>query len=103
MFRYWITGTASAALLACSSLSANAAPAVGMTLIRPAAEQTSTVDQIAYRNCRWRDGVRYCGQRGSRAYLYEYERPRPEAFETGSTAWWRAMDYEGRGGHGRTR
>lgn len=63
MLRCWIMGTASAALFACSSLSVSAAPAGGMALIRPAVEQTSTVDQVAYRHCWWRDGVRYCGRR----------------------------------------
>jgi hypothetical protein len=100
MLKTWITaGTASLALLIAAPIVASAAPAAGATTAMKAAlPQTSAVESVANRRCWWQDGVRRC----SRAVEFEYGRPRPEVFPTGSTAWWRAMDYEGRGGHGRS-
>ena len=108
MLRYWLMGAASSALLGAASLNANAAPASAASDMRSAVQQTSQVEKAAYRRCRWRNGVRRCAwvQTDPDAYedgYYYYGRPRPEAYPTGSTAWWRAMDYEGRGGHGRSR
>jgi len=100
MRKYWIMAAASAALLGGTTASVNAAPASSTALMKRTVQQASVVDQVAYR-CWWQDGERFCGRRGPRGYGYDYGRPRPEAFPTGSTAWWRAMDYEGRGGHGR--
>lgn len=103
MQRYWLMGAASAAFLCGASLSVSAAPAGGATAMRSTLQQSSVVEKAADRRCWWRDGVRHCSRRGARVYGYYYGRPRPEAFPTGSTAWWRAMDLEGRGGHGRGR
>lgn len=110
MRKYWMLGTATAALLCGIPAVASAGPfsnAPGVRLSEPGA---SAVEKAA-RRCWWRDGQRYCGRvgRGSRVrgygygygYGYYYGKPRPEELPTGSTAWWRAMDEEGRGGHGR--
>lgn len=66
------------------------------------ANESSLVQKVDYQHCSWRRGERRCFwvRSGPRVYGY-YGRPRPEAFRTGSTRWWREMDYEGRGGHGR--
>lgn len=100
---YWIIGAAGSALVGVAS--AQAAPVGNAAGMRTATPAASVVEKAAYRNCRWRNGARHCHRRGDgpRVYGYSYGRPRPEAFPTGSAAWWRAMDYEGRGGHGRTR
>ena len=107
MLRYWIIGAASSVLLGAASVAASAAPASNAADIRSANQQISAVEKAADRRCWWRNGVRRCAWNRSRprvyGYGYYYGRPRPEAFPTGSTAWWRAMDYEGRGGHGRSR
>ena len=107
MRRYWMAGLASAALLAVASLPAQAAPANGALGLR-SSNGSSLVEKAAYRRCWWRGGRRHCGWvegRRPRVYGYGtyYGRPRPEAFPTGSTAWWRSMYYVGRGGHGRSR
>lgn len=99
MHTYWMMAVASAAVLGSTTVSVNAAPANGMVM-KPNVQAASVVDQVAYR-CWWRDGERFCGRRVERGYGYDYGRPRPEALPFGSTAWWRAMDYEGRGGHSR--
>lgn len=99
MRTYWMLAAATAALLGCTAAPGSAAPA-GMAHLNGTVEQASMVNQIAYR-CWWRDGERFCGRRAPLRYGYDYGRPRPEEFPTGSTAWWRAMDYEGRGGQGR--
>jgi hypothetical protein len=106
MLRYWTMGAASIAFLGVASIAATAAPATSGSHLRAMAQQNSVVDQVAYRQCCWRKGVKRCGwvdEPGVERYGYYYGRPRPEAFPTGSTAWWRAMDSEGRGGHGRSR
>ena len=66
-------------------------------------EGDSLAQKVDYRRCSWRGGERRCAwvRSGPRVYGYNYGRPRAEAYRTGSTSWWRAMDYEGRGGHGR--
>lgn len=104
MHKYWIMGAAGCALLGVASLPASAAPAsniAGMMASTP--EDSAGVTKAAYRSCWWHHGVRHCGWRRGEPYGYYYGRPRAEEFPTGSSAWWRAMDYEGRGGHGRTR
>jgi hypothetical protein len=102
----WIAGAAGSVLLCLASATAQAGPTGNASAVRVAANEASIVDKVASR-CWWRGGRRYCARwRGPPrvyGYGYYYGRPRPEAFPTGSSAWWRAMDYEGRGGHGRTR
>lgn len=100
MRKYWMMAAASAALLGGTTVLVNAAPANNTALMKPTVQVAPVVDQIAYR-CWWRDGERFCSRRAERGYGHDYGRPRPEAFPFGSTAWWRAMDYEGRGGHSR--
>jgi hypothetical protein len=96
-------------MLGATSIVANAAPAGSVISAKPGLENTSVVEKVAYRRCWWRDGARHCRwvHDGRRVYGHGYGlyfgRPSPEAFPPGSSAWWRAMDYEGRGGHGRTR
>lgn len=108
MLRYWIMGGMASALLATASLTAQAAPLGNAGEIRATVQETSAVQTIAARRCWWRNGERHCSRaRHARpreyGYYYPYYgRPRPEEFRTGSTAWWRSMDEEGRGGHGRT-
>ena len=99
MRRYWMIAAATAALLGGTTVPGSAAPA-GMAQMKSTVQQASVVDQIAYR-CWWQDGERLCSRRSTRGYGYDYGRPRPEELSTGSTAWWRAMDSEGRGGHSR--
>lgn len=106
MLKYWMAGMAGAAVLAAAPLAAQAAPASNAFGLRSG--DASMFEKAAYRRCWWRDGRRHCRrvevERRPRVYGYRYYygRPRPEDFPTGSTEWWRAMDYEGRGGHGRT-
>lgn len=99
MRTYWMMALATAALLGGTTVPVSAAP-TGMAQMKGTVQQAAVVDRIAYR-CWWRDGERLCVRRAPRGYGYDYGRPRPEEFSTGSTAWWRAMDYEGRGGQGR--
>ena len=106
MFRYWIIGGAASALFCIASATAQAAPVSNAGEIKAAAQETSAVEQVA-RRCWWKNGERRCSGRTYRPRVYGYGypyygRPRPEEFPTGSTAWWRAMDEEGRGGHGMT-
>lgn len=99
MRTYWMMAVATAALLGGTTVPGSAAPA-GMAQMKSTVQQASVVDQVAYR-CWWRDGERFCVRRATRGYGYDYGRARPEELSTGSTAWWRAMDHEGRGGHSR--
>lgn len=103
MLRHWIMGGATSALL---TIAAQAAPLGNAGEIRATAQETSAVETVAARRCWWRNGERHCSRGRNirpRTYGYSpyYGRARPEDFRTGSTEWWRAMDEEGRGGHGR--
>ena len=101
MFRHWIIGGAGTVMLCAGAVAAQAAPFANAE-IQADARETSAVNQIV-RRCVWRNGERYCARARSaqpRVYGYYYGRPQPEEFRTGSQAWWRAMDEEGRGGHG---
>jgi hypothetical protein len=105
MLRSWIMGGTASALLSIATIAAaHAAPLGSAGEIRAAVQETSAVEKIAARRCWWRNGERHCSRARHvrpREYYPYYGRPRPEEFRTGSTAWWRAMDEEGRGGHGR--
>jgi hypothetical protein len=105
MLRYWIIGSAGAVTLCAAPIAVQAAPLGDLT--RPTALETSALEKVASRRCWWRNGERHCRQarhRQPRAYSNQdypaYGRPRPEDLPTGSSAWWRAMDYERRGGFG---
>jgi hypothetical protein len=100
----WRAGAAGAALLVAmwSAAGANPIGAVGADALaedRPA----QLVQQVAVRYCWRRNGVRRCRWSGPRVYGYyggdyRYGNPRPEAYRTGSAAWWRAMERWGRTG-----
>ena len=105
MFKYLFIGGAGAAMFCAASIPAQAAPLGDIGEIRAATRQTSVVETIANRRCWWKNGERHCSRAGYRQpRLYGnqdysgYEQPRSEDLPTGSTAWWRAMDYERRGG-----
>src|SRR5262245_2260863 len=104
MIRYWMSVAAGAGMLCVASFVAHAAPLSNAKVIGG----PSAVEKVAYRRCWWRHGARHCRWVADR-HVYGHGdglylgRPSPEEFPTGSNAWWRAMDYEGRGGHGRTR
>ena len=103
MRKEWLVAAASAAALSMFTAAGAAAPAGSATLMRTDAA-TSIAEKVA-RRCWWRNGERRCATVGRRArrdrdYGVYYGRARPEEFRTGSTPWWRAMDEEGRGGHG---
>jgi hypothetical protein len=106
MLKYWIMGGTASALLTIAPLASQAAPLGNAGDIRATGQETSAVETVAARRCWWRNGERHCSRaRYVRPHGYgyypSYGRPRPEEFRTGSTAWWRSMDEEGRGGHGR--
>jgi hypothetical protein len=114
----WRAGAAGAAVLvvmlptAAGATPIGAAGAGAMAGDRPA----QVVEQAAAR-CWWRNGVRRCrwsgggprvyGYYSPRVYgyygKYEYDppygNPRPEAYRTGTAAWWRAMERWGRTGN----
>ena len=105
MLRSWIIGGTASALLSIATVAAaHAAPLGNAAEIRATVQETSAVEKIAARRCSWRNGERHCSRARyvrPREYYPYYGRPQPEEFRTGSTACWRAMDEEGRGGHGR--
>ena len=106
----WRAGAARAALLvvmlptAAGATPIGAAGAGAVAGDRPA----PVVEQVAVR-CRWRNGVRRCRWSGGGPRVYGYYRkyeydppfgnPRPEAYRTGTAAWWRAMERWGRTGN----
>lgn len=91
------------------ALPAAAAPAVAPTSL---VQGESLAQPVA---CWWRSGIRHCNGRhaGNRyygygpsygyrpSYGYSSRERSPESLPFGSTAWWRAMDREGRGGYRR--
>jgi hypothetical protein len=100
-----LRGAACAALLLIAPAAAYAAPAG--TVTRALADQArvdASIDLVAYRHCSWRNGVRHCRRIAARprvqepgtGYGYAYGTPRAEFYPTGSTAWWHAMEREGR-------
>ena len=86
--------------LAGASVAVQAAP---LSVPASSTDDSSIVQKVDYRRCSWRGGERRCVwvRSGPRVYGYYHGHPGPEAFRTGSTRWWREMDYEGRGGFGR--
>jgi hypothetical protein len=91
--KYWLAGVAALAFFGISA-GAQAGPLGSSTGdLQTAANQLSNTQEVAYRRCRWRNGVRRCRWvDGPRIYGY------PEAYPTGSTRWWQEMDRGGRGG-----
>lgn len=104
MFKYWMIGATSAALLGGASVAASAAPASNAAGLKSTHQPSSAVEQVADRRCWWRNGVRRCSSYRSRPRVYGYRyyggHVRPEDLPTGSTAWWRSMDFYDRGGFG---
>jgi hypothetical protein len=112
MLKYWMIGAVGAVLLGSASVAAIAAPASNSAGLRTH-QDTSAVEKAA-RRCWWSNGVRRCTSRRSGARVYGYRSEGdgyqnyggadgyalPEELPTGSTAWWRSMDYYDRGGFG---
>ena len=107
MFRQWIIGGAGTVMLCAGAVAAQAAPLIDASELIAAARGMPAVEQVATR-CWWRNGERHCSRaRNGRPRVYGnyqdytgYGQARPEDLPIGSTAWWRAMDYERRGGFG---
>ena len=117
MRKQWKMAAAGATMLCAMAAGANAGVATNAASLVEAAQQGSAVEKAADRRCWWRNGRRRCATvraPGPRVYRYGYNSgfdygpgygdysagARPEDFPTGSTAWWRAMDAEDRGGFG---
>jgi hypothetical protein len=86
-----------------------AAPLGVPTVDHAATSRSIVIEASTYRRCWWQDGRRQCRMverrpRGDArdGYGITFGQPRPEDLPTGSPAWWRRMDEEGRGGHGDT-
>jgi hypothetical protein len=101
----WHAGAAGVAVLVVMLPTAAGATPIGATGASALAgdRPVQAVEQVAERYCRWRNGVRHCRWSGPRVYGYydrdyRYGNPRPEAYPTGSAAWWRAMERYGRTG-----
>ena len=107
----WRAGAAGATLLlvmlptAAGATPIGAAGAGAVAGDRPA----GVVEQVAVQ-CRWRNGVQRCRWSGGapRVYGYYYRKyeydpptgnPPPEAYRTGTAAWWQAMERWGRTGN----
>jgi hypothetical protein len=102
--KYWLAGVAALAFFGISA-GAQAGPLGSSTGdLQTAAERLTNTHEVAYRRCWWRNGIRRCRwYDGDRVYGYRYYPRGPDAYPTGSTAWWREMDRENRGGHGSRR
>jgi hypothetical protein len=108
MLKYWMIGVAGAAILGAAPVPASAAPASNAAGLRTH-QDTSAVEQAARRN-----GVRRSTSRRAGTHVYGYRNygdgyrnyggsdgyAYPEDLPTGSTAWWRSMDFYDRGGFG---
>ncbi len=112
MLRYWMIAIAGTAMLGAASLNVSAAPASNAADLRAAHQRLSPVGQVA-RRCWWRNGERRCASLRSGTRVYGYRNygdgyrynggdgyAYPEELPTGSTAWWRSMDFYDRGGFG---
>ena len=83
---------AGAALLSLQAVAVQAAPVAALAGGLPAEARTGSFVQKTVFHC-----VTY---RGKRRCRWVQGLPRPEAYPTGSTAWWRAMEDWGRTGGG---
>ena len=87
-------------MLAGGSVAAQPSMGGAANVLGSAARVQSDVEQVAYRRCWWRHGVRHCRHYGG-GRTYGYSGPHlPEAYRTGSTRWWQEMDRQDRGGRG---
>ena len=112
MLKYWMAGAIGAVLLGAASVAASAAPASNAAGLRTH-KDTSAVEKAA-RRCRWDNGVRRCTSRRGDTRVHGYRNnggghrnyggsdgyALPENLPTGSTDWWRSMDFYDRGGFG---
>ena len=80
----------------CRSTCATAAP-IGNT--SAAHDRTASAVEPVARRCWWNNGVRLPVLRRTWVRIWRGN-PRPEELRTGSTAWWRSMDFYDRGGFG---
>ena len=105
--KYLRGGAAGAALFFILPAAAYAAPVGGVAKdLADPVRAGATIEKVAYGHCSWRQGVRYCRRSAERprvreygsGYGYDYGAPRAEFYPTGSTAWWQAMEREGRTG-----
>ena len=112
MLKYWMIGVAGTAILGAASVNVSAAPVSNAADLRTAHQGLSPVEQVA-RRCWWRNGERRCTSRRSSTRVYGYRNygdgyryngsdgyALPEDLPTGSTDWWRSMDFYDRGGFG---
>jgi hypothetical protein len=111
MLKYWMIGAVGGVLLGTGPTVATAAPASNATGLT---HQDSSAVEKAARRCWWSNGVRRCTSRRGSARVHgyrSYDGPYrnyggsagyaiPEDLPTGSTDWWRSMDYYDRGGFG---
>ena len=105
--KYQCSGLAGVALLFILPAAAFAAPVGGVAKDWVGSVRADApIEKVAHGHCWWRQGVRYCRRSAERArirqygsgYGYDYGAPRAEFYPTGSTAWWQAMEREGRTG-----
>src|SRR5262245_63603075 len=104
-----LIGVCGAASLGLGALGAQAAPtALGMMRTMAAVGAQSKPQDVAYRRCWWQGGSRHCRSYGGpRRGCGYYPSPSggcyygptpPGGYACGSSAWWRGMDREDRGG-----
>lgn len=97
------SGVLLVAILSTTPHAAALNPAAGFMITE--ARSISAVEKVVDRRCWWRNGVRHCRESTERrrsndssqnGYGYSYGAPRAEFYPAGSTAWWLAMEREGR-------
>jgi hypothetical protein len=106
---YLSGGAAALGLLLLSSASVQAVPTGAVaTALGDQVHASANIVEAVSRRCYWRRGVRYCREAADRpriqerrsgygyGYGYDYGTPRPEFYPFGSSAWWHAMEREGR-------
>jgi hypothetical protein len=106
----WRARAAGAAMLVVMLPTAAGASPIGAATAGAVAgdRPAGVVERVAAR-CLWRNGVRRCrwSDGGPRVYGYyrryvydpPFGNPPPEAYRTGTAAWWRAMERWGRTGN----
>jgi uncharacterized protein YcfJ len=101
---------ASAALGAVLAAGFSAPDATALSGVSQPGYAGPAVHAVAYRRCTMRQGRRHCRNVESRrvppretqrGYGYDYGTPKAEFYPTGSSAWWQAMEREGRTGRSR--
>ena len=99
---------ASAALAAFLAATFSPSDATALSGVSQPGYAGSSVQTVVYRRCTIRQGRRHCRnveprrappEQTERGYGYDYGTPKAEFYPTGSSAWWQAMEREGRTGH----